>query len=562
MKKNKILKEEIGRIGELIETISKLEKINVLTEAPASPIVDLLSNAVREIDNLRRGGVRFNTYAEDMIDAFRRASTEDEKLQWVSMLMDESEDFYRVISPSIARFNKDLIDTLENLVDNALKTGSDPNVIKQAAQAEIDKIFQKIPSDKFKKELSDTFNERIDNYGKNFSHVSLPSGLNMKITKWMTNLPNLQTILRMGRAYFMKKEDIFRKFMEAHDIAAKLMQEGKLDQAGPYFKKMADMVAATRNLDLTPKQIWEGLGSIGQKGWKDGILPDIRQHLKYSKKGQPWHGIMEAIANNDASVKSAMNSYLELFFKWGKDVTFVDKFKQLARIAVWRDPRSMKEISEYVTKKGFKQFFAWRIAGYFVIWPTIIAGFRSLLELGKEGAEAIDGLGGERPEYGDWGDTQDYRLDFLEIWLDELLNQSVIGFIDQSFVDEIISTLHRYVLPGFKEKDVDRLEQHVKEDYEKFKDDLPPEDRENLEQAESDLRLDKTETPTETPITNPIEKEIRDGFPCAKKYPLKVISNTKVEFTNVSSGNEIILAEKINGVWTWTNTGLPLKCNK
>jgi hypothetical protein len=71
-----------------------------------------------------------------------------------------------------------------------------------------------------------------------------------------------------------------------------------------------------------------------------------------------------------------------------------------------------------------------------------------------------------------------------------------------------------------------------------------------------------TETETETPISNPVEKEIRDNFPCAKKYPLKVISNTEVEFTDVSSGNEIIPAEKINGVWTWTNSGLPLKCNK
>jgi len=559
MKKNKILKEEIGRIGELIETISKLEKINVLTEAPASPIVDLLSNAVREIDNLRRGGVRFNTYAEDMIDAFRRASTEDEKLQWISMLMDESEDFYKAISPSIVRFNKDLIDTLENLVDDALRTGSDPNAIKQAAQAEIDKIFQKFPSDKFKKELSDTFNERIDNYGKDFSHVSLPSGLSSKISKWMTNLPNLQTILRMGRAYFMKKEDIFKKFMEAHDIAAKLMQEGKLDEAAPYFKKMADMVAATRTIDLTPKQIWEGLGSVGQKGWKDEILPEIRQYLKYSKEGQPWHGIMEAIANNDASVKSAADSYWELLTKW-KDVKFVDKLKQLFRIAAYRDPRSLKEISEYVAKKGFKKFFAWRIAGYFIIWPTIISVFRSLFAVGTEGLEAIAGLGGERPEYGDWGDTQDWRLDALEIWWDELSNQSLMGFIDQSFLDEIWKTLNSFILPGFKEKDVDRLQQHVEEDYRKFKDELPPEERENIEQAESDLGLDKTETEAETPILNSVEKEIRDNFPCAKKFPLKVISDTKVEFTNVNSGNTIIPAEKINGVWTWTNSGDPLKC--
>jgi hypothetical protein len=333
------------------------------------------------------------------------------------------------------------------------------------------------------------------------------------------------------------------------------------------LKKMVDVLASmkkTRNIDA--KLLYEGLSGDAKKGLKDSLGEDVINQLESGQR--PWSDLLTMLRSGDTEINERLINLDGKFFS-------IQSLHKLGRYIVYGDTRSLKEIQDFIVKKGFTNYLARRAGSYFLVWPILQGTLWSVwyAAMSKIEGQAED-LGFKDFNPVDYNES----VPWYEIFKDELLKQFSLADIPQFLIPTYIDEFLLGMVDFLKGKNVESedLEEEIKNEVEKQRIKVWTGFSNEEKQVMSDA-AEATGNPdliavtedgggsspkTETPITNPIEKEIRDGFPCAKKYPLKVISNTKVEFTNVSSGNEIILAEKINGVWTWTDTGLPLKCNK
>jgi hypothetical protein len=574
MKKDIILKEEIGRIHELMSvSLSEIDTLDFLIESTLileSILPDLLRAGIDAADNLVQSGKRLSPEIQKYLNDLSIAADDIAKLKAIGNLMDESAEIFNSVYSVYTRVNKSQLDTVSTNIDKALN-GASPKDFKkiqdrlnQIVEIQARQLTRQIPSQKLAKELENGWKKQIKDFNK--YNVSVPStSLNQSVKVWMTKaFPNLGTVKNMIINTFKSFDALQDEFLELDKLATAKLRAGR--DATVEIKRMADIVASINKKEgKLAEEVWNNMTTDGQKGWKNAISNEVYSKLAFDKKGKPWDGIIEAITATDDEIKTAKSAYLDIFkpssYKKGEG------WQRIFSYLTYGDPRKPAELIKYMQTAGLPLYVIERAVAFFVITPLILSFVKNAIPASKSGLEyAMQDKGGERPDYTSWGEGQEWWEPWWESYKDSIpgdgLWESIGKFLTPWALDEVWS-IATATLGGLQDPDVEKLRLKYDNDYRKFKDGLPDEEREKLEQAENEAGLgDETITPTETPIKNPIEKEIRDGFPCAKKYPLKVISNTKVEFTNVSSGNEIILAEKINGVWTWTDTGLPLKCNK
>ena len=204
MDKKKLLKEEINRINELIGNHNALNEDFSINESNliVESLTGLLLDAAKVIDNFKKSAAKKSQNLLDYMDDFAKSTTDADKLIALSKMMDESDEFFKVILPKIRKVNSLQLGTLEKLVTDALKQGKDPKTIKAVAKAQINKIFKDIPSNKLKNELVSDFDSIVDSYKPGaFDNVLIPSGLQTKFKNWLsTSFPNLDTV-QIGRAH-------------------------------------------------------------------------------------------------------------------------------------------------------------------------------------------------------------------------------------------------------------------------------------------------------------------------------------------------------------------------
>lgn len=588
MKKGKILKEEISRIHQLIGVNPnvnidlRLDESLLIVES----FVGVLTDAAKLIDNLKNSGKKISTTLDNLMDDFAKAADESEKLLALGKIMDESEDFYKKLFPKIKKLNETQLNALRKAATEALKNGEDPDNVKRVLKLQIDKIFKDIPSTKLKKDLVYEYNSIVDSYKPNqFDNVEIPSGVKSKISNWVsTSFPNVDSVLTLVRNYFSNYERLLNAYKRNHDIAAKLLLEGRGDDAIPYIKKMADLLAATRNLKKTPKTVWEGLDSQGKKGWKDEIIPEIQYKLKYAKTGEPWEGMMEAIAESNGSIKKyfdeTLTVYNELFDIFRKGKRF-GGLKRIGNFLAYGDPRTVQEIAIRLQKSGLPAYAWRRVFAYLVIFPMMITLFKLLGNLALEGAELVASpfTDKENPLGSDWADDQNWKWEVFDTFI-KTIPTSIIGFIDMTYVDEIWNTMDGYIGPGFKESDEFKVQSKIEQKYLDWKEGLPEEEQAKIDEVIKTEGLEdstesSTETSTETqtteeqPLTyDPLFKNLFSKYPCLKTQfkngDIKKLSDTKLKIMGNGSEWTVIIGSDGNASYTEKNgvsiNPVPVQC--
>jgi hypothetical protein len=566
MKKNNIIVE--------VDRIKEMMSLTILNEGIPDPLIKGMMKIIDDFALTNKGSLtkNFDPALKRVQSAFNSGDIVQFKKS-MYRLIDMDDELYDLVKSDIFKQNQKLIDSINKSIEDSLSRK--PPLTKDEIRTKLndywrDQIFPNYPSRKFRDELMEKFNKKIDNYIKPLPSKVSTDTFAGKAKAWISSLTgaDLQSIRRIFFRWSKTYQELSDEFFKYADEAEAIMRRKPPGNASYQFKKMADILASMKkSSEVSGEVMWNGLSEKGQKGFKDMVSTDVASKLESSKK--PWSDIFQAAIKGDTELKGRWELLSETIrvkkFGWKRFFNFIK----------YGDFRHIDEIREFIAQKGVTEYVLRRAMTYFLVMPFLETLYMTgIYALGKTienvaGEETLGNITGYA-EVEDWDET--FFREFKNNFLEEMSVRGFGQFIIPSFVDEIFQWfvfefMAGKAFSGISEPDLQELESKKVQIWNGFDKETQDIMRDAAEETGDEDLIALTEkgesnTTVETPITNPIEKEIRDNFPCAKKYPLKVISNTNVEFTNVSSGNEIILAEKINGVWTWTDTGLPLKCNK
>lgn len=569
MKKNNLIVE--------VDRIKEMMNLSVLNEGIPDPIIKGIMKVIDDFALANKGTLtkNFDPALKRVQDAFAKGDIPQFKKS-MYRLIDMDDELYDLLRSDIFKQNQKLIDSINKSIEDSLS--KKPPLTKNEVKTKLsgywrDNVFPNYPSRKFRDELMEQFNKKIDDYVKPLPTKVSTDTFAGKAKAWISSLTgaDLQSIRRIFFRWTKTYQELSDEFFKYADEAEAIMRRKPPGNASYQFKKMADILASMKkSSEVSGEIMWNGLSEKGQKGFKDMVSSDVASKLESSNK--PWSDIFQAAIKGDTELKGR----LELL----KETLRVKKFgwKRFFNLITYGDVRHIDEIREFIAQKGVTLYVLRRAMTYFLIMPFLESLYTTgVYALGKTienaaGEEVVGNITGYS-EVEDWNET--FFREFKNRFLEEMSVRGFTQFIIPGFVDEILQWfvfqfMAGKAFSGISETNPQELESkkiQIWNGFNKETQDIMRDaaektgDEELIALTDGDGGQTETQTTeTETPIANPVEKEIRENFPCAKKFPIKVISETKVEFTYTDG--QLIPAEKINGVWTWTNTGEPLNCKK
>jgi gas vesicle protein len=589
MDKKKILKEEIDRINELIGGKSQLNEDFIINESNllVESWVGLFDEVVGVLDNFKKTGKRVSSDMDDLIKSFQRAVTDDDKLLIISRMMDESDDFYKIIFPKVKIVNQKLLDVVEQKIISALKSGKyTPEQIKTVARAQVNQIFKKIPSDKLKKELVDEFNDTIDNFGKSgATGAKASTGVN-KFFAYISP-KEIESAFRIWRRAFKTAEELQKEFIDLAKKASDKKAAG--DRIDAELKKMGDILQATKKwFQNSPKEVWEQWKQQLKTEGKQDIIRDIEYgsgiHEEVWKKLKETPEFMDPYKTMFKAYREAWpfrlpykSNDLKGFFIFRTDPKV---FKRLANTIVYMDPRYTSELVTSLRNKGVQGTMLSIFVSYWVInyglYPLLYAVLKTPLEAITSWGETVaDVFKDERPDWVEFNESDEngtyFWDDFKENFI-SALPDDVTSLLNFTLIDEAIDVAKVIGSGGignvgeeFKSK-IGAAQEDAKEKYEELKQDLPPDAKEEVENIENKIEGGGASSGPELnrakieSITEPIARELYEAFPCIAdgNFQVNKISDKQAEFVNLAN-KKTRMAYKVKGSWYWEDA-TPLSC--
>jgi hypothetical protein len=222
MKNSKILKEEIGRINELMNVEPLIvENLDYLFESiliVESILPDLVRAGIDAADNLVKSGKRVTPEIQKYLNDLSSAADDIAKLKAIANLMDESAEIFSSVYSAYIRVNKPLLDTVSTNINKALKNASPNNFtqiqdrLNQIAEIQARQLTRQIPSQKLAKELEKGWKKQIEDFDKYNIPVPTTSfvhNINIWFTKAFSDFDTVKNMIRNLLKSFDTLQDEF-----------------------------------------------------------------------------------------------------------------------------------------------------------------------------------------------------------------------------------------------------------------------------------------------------------------------------------------------------------------